>query len=146
MLDESDDGFMDIDEFIKGCIALRGPSKAVHLEKANLELFRATQAIYDGLAQVESHGHDRDRKVDLVIEKLRAFTIATKHSEQLVSRKLDAVYENVTSNARVVHRPAAPSTTSGQTSLAAVAPPSPMLGDTTPNYGPSDDQYVAGRV
>jgi hypothetical protein len=49
MLDVSGNGNLDTDVFIQGCICLRGAAKAVHLERANLELIRATAHLHDSM-------------------------------------------------------------------------------------------------
>eukprot|EP00928_Gymnodinium_smaydae_P025142 TRINITY_DN20119_c0_g1_i2.p1 TRINITY_DN20119_c0_g1~~TRINITY_DN20119_c0_g1_i2.p1 ORF type:complete len:587 (-),score=56.82 TRINITY_DN20119_c0_g1_i2:327-2087(-) len=59
--DSDGPGTLDIDEFITGCIALRGGAKAFHLERAYVETKKLTRKI-DRVLQVVGNGMPNDDK------------------------------------------------------------------------------------
>jgi len=54
MFDVNGEGNINLDDFIHGCISLRGSAKAIHLERASLELFRITDDLAQILPSVEN--------------------------------------------------------------------------------------------
>merc|ERR1712232_1032437 len=69
MLDESGDGQIDLDEFISGCITLRGSAKAVHLERANLALFSVNQRLTE-LAPLAKSLKQAEGRLDSMLLRL----------------------------------------------------------------------------
>lgn len=54
LLDEDMSGLIDIEEFVQGCLQLRGPAKAIHIAQVNLANKAMQRSLTKALAQIET--------------------------------------------------------------------------------------------